>query len=117
MLGLTPRVGDGHRDSLDLDPVDADGLHRLSCRGELRRVQRYQAPRWSNFSESPFLPPAGQRPLGAGRLRGCGGDSGGGGGHCRRDGVRELHRLPLPRRRFENDLRRVKYRVDILDFG
>lgn len=47
---LTPRVGDGDGNSLNLDPVDADCLHGLSGWGELRRVQRYQAPRRGDFS-------------------------------------------------------------------
>lgn len=49
VLRLTPRVGDGDRNSLNLDPVDADCLHGLSGWGELRRVQRYQASRWGDF--------------------------------------------------------------------
>lgn len=35
VLYLTPCVSDGHRNSLNLDPIDADCLHGLSCWGEL----------------------------------------------------------------------------------
>lgn len=104
-LRLTPCVGDGDRNSLDLDPVDADRLNRLSCRGELRRVQRYHPPCRSNFRQSPLLPSPRERPLRAGRWRGGGGDDRGGGCRCRGNRVLELNRLPLARRCFEEDLR------------
>lgn len=102
---LTPCVGDGDGNSLNLDAIDADRLHRLSCGGELRRVQRYHPPRRSNFCQSPFLPPPRQCPFGAGRRRSGDGGDRRGGGRCRGDRVLELHRLPLAQCCFEEELR------------
>lgn len=78
--GLTSCVGDGDRNTLHLDAVDADGLDGLSRRGQLRRVQCYHAPRRGNFSQSPFLTPPRWSLLGTGRGRDGGGGGGGWGG-------------------------------------
>lgn len=105
---LTPGVGDGDGDPLHLDPVDADGLHRLSGRRQLRRVQRQHAARRGNLGQRPLLPAARRRPLDGGdcrrRQRHTGGHRRAGGGGRRGDGVLELDGLPLAGRRFEEDL-------------
>lgn len=106
---LTPGVGDGDWDALHLDPVDANGLHGLCGRRQLRRVQRQHATRWGNLGQRPLLPATPCRPLAGGnrgrRLRHSSGHHRAGGGGCRGDGVLELDGLPLSGRRFEEDLR------------
>lgn len=113
---LTPGVGDGDGDPLHLDPVDADGLHRLSGRRQLRRVQRQHAARRGNLGQRPLFPAARRCPLAGGdcrrRQRHTGGHRRAGGGGRRGDGVLELDGLPLAGRRFEEDLSgRVEGRV------
>lgn len=103
--GLTPCVGDGDRNSLNLDPVDADCLHRLSCWGELWRIQRYHPAGRGNFGQSSLLSPPCWRLLSANWGRCGGGGDRCGGRCCCGNRVLEQNWLPLAWCRFKNNLR------------
>lgn len=102
----TSGVGDGDGNSLHLDAVDADGLHRLRRRRQLRRVQRHHPARRRDLGQGALLPATHRRLLGhgGGRGRRGRGGHGSGGGRRRGDGVLQLHRPPLAGTRLKKDL-------------
>lgn len=105
---LTSCIGDGNRNSLNLDPIDADSLHCLCCWGELRCVQLYHSTCRGNFCQSPLLSSSSSLcSLGAGSWWCDGGDRRNRGGRsCRRGGVLELKRLPFTWSCFKENLRK-----------
>lgn len=53
---LTAGVGDGDRYALDLDTVDVDGVHGLSCRRQLSRTQADDAAGRGDLWQGTLFP-------------------------------------------------------------
>ena len=53
---LTAGVGDGDRHTLDLDTVDVDGVHGLSCRRQLSCTQADDAPGRGDLWQGTLFP-------------------------------------------------------------
>ena len=107
---LTAGVGDGDGHALHLHTIDADGLDGLGGLGELCVVQADHPPGRGDLGQCPLLAGSAQLPLGANWRRGARSGDGhagysGGGRGCRGDRLLDLHRMPLPRRRLDQELR------------
>lgn len=102
--GLTPCICDGYRYSLNLDTIDADGLHSLGWGRQLRRVQSYHPACRSNFCQSPFFFSSRGCLFGNSRRRSCDAGTRRGCSRGRGDRVLKQNWRPLTQSRFEEKL-------------
>lgn len=102
--GLTPCICDGYRYSLNLDTIDADGLHSLGWGRQLRRVQSYHPACRSNFCQSPFFFSSRGCLFGNSRGRSCDAGTRRGCSRGRGDRVLKQNWRPLTQSRFEEKL-------------